>query len=151
MRKIDEIKNKMVSFTCHKTVKAVPMNRKDYNDLRGWSVPSDENPEDEGYLVEYQDDGHKNVEGFDGYISWSPKDVFEKGYRLSETFTDRLKIEMEDLEGKCQKLEDFLSSSKSESLDQMQRNLLKIQLSAMVAYYGTVRTRFESLTQSEEN
>ena len=104
MRKIDEIKNKMVSFTCHKTVKAVPMNRKDYNDLRGWSVPSDENPEDEGYLVEYQDDSHKNVEGFDGYISWSPKDVFEKGYRLSETFTDRLKIEMEDLEEKCQKL-----------------------------------------------
>ena len=151
MRKIDEIKNQMVSFTCHKTVKAVPMNRKDYNDLRGWSVPSDENPEDEGYLVEYQDDSHKNVEGFDGYISWSPKDVFEKGYRLSETFTDRLKIEMEDLEEKCQKLEDFLSSSKSESLDQMQRNLLKIQLSAMVAYYGTVRTRFESLTQSEEN
>lgn len=151
MRKIDELKSQMVSFTCHKTVKAVPMNRKDYNDLRGWSVPSDENPEDEGYLVEYQDDGHKNVEGFDGYISWSPKDVFKKGYRLSETFTDRLKIEMEDLEEKCQKLEDFLSSSKSESLDQMQRNLLKIQLSAMVAYYGTVRTRFESLTQSEEN
>lgn len=45
MRKIDEIKNNMVSFTCHKTVKAIPMNRKDYNDLRGWSVPSDENPE----------------------------------------------------------------------------------------------------------
>lgn len=151
MRKIDEIKNKMVSFTCHKTVKAVPMNRKDYNDLRGWSVPSDENPEDEGYLVEYQDDSHKNVEGFDRYISWSPKDVFEKGYRLSETFTDRLKIEMEDLEEKCQKLEDFLSSSKSESLEEIQKNLLRVQLSAMVAYYGTVRTRFELLTQSEEN
>lgn len=151
MRKIDEIKNQMVSFTCHKTVKAVPMNRKDYNDLRGWSVPSDENPEDEGYLVEYQDDSHKNVEGFDRYISWSPKDVFEKGYKLSETFTDRLKIEMEDLGVKLQKLEDFLSSSKSESLDQMQRNLLKIQLCAMVTYYGIVSTRFESLTQSEEN
>ena len=151
MRKIDEIRNQMVSFTCHKTVKAIPMNRKDYNYLRGWSVPSDENPEDEGYMVEYQDDNHQNLLHFRGYISWSQKDVFDKGYRLSETFIDRLKIEMEDLEEKCQKLEDFLSSSKSESLDQMQRNLLKIQLSAMVAYYGTVRTRFESLTQSEEN
>ena len=151
MRKIDELKSQMVSFTCHKTVKAVPMNRKDYNDLRGWSVPSNENPEDEGYLMEYQDDGHKNVEGFDGYISWSPKDVFEKGYRLSETFTDRLKIEMEDLGVKLQKLEDFLSSSKSESLEETQKRLMKIQLCAMVTYYGTVRTRFESLTQSEEN
>lgn len=140
----------MVSFTCHKTVKAVPMNRKDYNDLRGWSVPSDENPEDEGYLVEYQDDGHKNVEGFDGYISWSPKEVFEKGYKLSETFTDRLKIEMDDLEEKCEKLEDFLTSSKSEGLDQMQRNLLGVQLSAMIAYYGTVRTRYELLIQYKE-
>lgn len=151
MRKIDEIKNKMVSFTCHKTVKAVPMNRKDYHDLRGWSVPSDENPEDEGYMVEYQDDNHQNLLHFHGYISWSPKDVFDKGYRLSETFIDRLKIEMEDLEEKCQKLEDFLSSSKSESLEEIQKNLLRVQLSAMVAYYGTVRTRFELLTQSEEN
>lgn len=151
MRKIDEIKNKMVSFTCHKTVKAVPMNRKDYNDLRGWSVPSDENPEDEGYLVEYQDDSHKNVEGFDGYISWSPKDVFKKGYRLSETFTDRLKIEMEDLDEKCQKLDDFISSSKFDSLEETHKSLLKTQFCVMAAYYGTVRTRFESLTQSEEN
>lgn len=151
MRKIDELKSQMVSFTCHKTVKAVPMNRKDYNDLRGWSVPSDENPEDEGYLVEYQDDNNQNLLHFRGYISWSPKDVFDKGYRLSETFTDRLKNEMEDLDVKIQKLEDFLSSSKSESLEEIQKNLLGVQLSAMVAYYSTVRTRFELLTQSEEN
>lgn len=150
MKQIDEIKSQMVSFTCHKTVKAVPMNRKAYNDLRGWSVPSDENPDDEGYLVEYEPDGHSNVEGFDGYISWSPKDVFDKGYKLSETFTDRLKIEMEDLEGKCQKLEDFLSSSKSNSLEEIHKNLLRIQLSALVAYYGTVRTRFELLTEPKE-
>ena len=150
MRKIDEIRNQMVSFTCKKTVRAVPMNRKDYHDLRGWSVPSDENPDDEGYLVEYEPDRHSNVEGFDGYISWYPKDIFEKGYKLSETFTDRLKIEMEDLEEKCQKLEDFLSSSKSESLEEIHKNLLRIQLSAMVAYYGTVRTRFELLTEPKE-
>lgn len=151
MRKIDEIKNKMVSFTCHKTVKAVPMNRKDYNDLRGWSVPSDENPEDEGYLVEYQDESHKNLDGFEGYVSWSPKDVFEKGYRLSETFTDRLKNEMEDLEVKIQKLENFLYDNASEGLDTRLRGLLIVQLSAMKTYYSTVRTRFESLTQYEEN
>lgn len=151
MRKIDEIKNQMVSFTCHKTVKAVPMNRKDYNYLRGWSVPSDENPEDEGYMVEYQDDNHQNLLHFHGYISWSPKDVFDKRYRLSETFIDRLKIEMEDLEVKIQKLENFLYDNASEGLDARLRGLLIVQLSAMQTYYSTMRTRFESLTQSEEN
>lgn len=151
MRKIDELKSQMVSFTCHKTVKAVPMNRKDYNDLRGWSVPSDENPEDEGYMVEYQDDNHQNLLHFHGYISWSPKDVFDKRYRLSETFTDRIKNEMEDLEEKYEKLEDFLSSSKSENLEEIHKNLLRIQLFAMASYYSAVRTRYELLTQSKEN
>lgn len=151
MRKIDEIKNQMVSFTCHKTVKAVPMNRKAYNDLRGWSVPSDENPEDEGYLVEYQDDSHQNLLHFHGYISWSPKDVFDKRYRLSETFTDRLKIEMEDLEAKIQKLEEFLLNKKSESIDKIQRELLVVQLFAMRAYHSSIIARLKFLTQSEEN
>lgn len=148
MRKIDEIKNKMVSFTCHKTVKAVPMSLAEYNELRRWAPPEEDRP---GYLVMYEPDGHPNVEGFDGYVSWSPKDTFEKGYRLSEIFTDRLKNEMEDLEVKIQKLENFLYDNASEGLDTRQRGLLIIQLSAMQTYYSTVRTRFESLTQSEEN
>lgn len=66
-----------------KVVRATPMNRKDYNNLRGWQVPTDENPNDEGYLVEYADGGSTNVEGFSGYISWSPKEIFESSY---ETF-----------------------------------------------------------------
>ena len=56
------------------------MDRLAYNVLRGWTVPDDENPADEGYLVEYVDGGKANVPGFDGYISWSPKDVFERAY-----------------------------------------------------------------------
>lgn len=65
-----------------KVVNAKPMNRQEYNDFRGWQVPESENPQDEGYLVEYQDsapqpelDGKAN-----GYVSWSPKEVFEKSY-----------------------------------------------------------------------
>lgn len=34
-----------------KVVRARPMSRQAYNDLRGWQVPDDENPTDEGYLV----------------------------------------------------------------------------------------------------
>ena len=113
------------------------MSKLEYAKLMRNPEPYEDEP---GYIVMYED----------GCISWSPKEVFEKGYRLSETFTDRLKIEMDDLEEKCEKLEDFLTSSKSEGLDQMQRNLLGVQLSAMIAYYGTVRTRYELLTQSKE-
>lgn len=67
-------------FTCHKEVLARPMNRKAYNTLRGWELPANENPDDEGFLVEYLDGGQTNHPDFAGYISWSPKDVFERGY-----------------------------------------------------------------------
>lgn len=148
MRKIDEIKNKMVSFTCHKTVKAVPMNRKDYNDLRGWSVPSNENPEDEGYLVEYQDDSHKNVEGFDGYISWSPKVTFDNGYTISETFGDRLRLEYIDLLERIKKLDAFIGSISisHRTIKPVELELLSIQLNAMRTYARVLKARLVLLT-----
>ncbi|WP_206518514.1 Gp49 family protein [Mesorhizobium sp. M7A.F.Ca.CA.002.12.1.1] len=66
-----------------KVVNARPMNRRDYNDLRSWTVPVNENPADEGYLVEYTDrvENPPHVPGFKGYVSWSPKEVFERAYR----------------------------------------------------------------------
>lgn len=63
-----------------KLINAKPMNRLAYNQLRGWEVPDDENPDDEGFLVEYLDGGKPNHKDFEGYISWSPKDVFERAY-----------------------------------------------------------------------
>ena len=63
-----------------KLVYASPMNRGDYNEYRGWKVPNDENPDDEGYLVEYTDGGKPNDPRHTGYISWSPKDVFDRAY-----------------------------------------------------------------------
>ena len=53
-----------------KEIDAKPMNRGEYNEYRGWTIPADENPADEGYLVKYPD----------GYESWSPKEIFEKAY-----------------------------------------------------------------------
>lgn len=70
----------MQLYTGTKQVKARPMNRADYNTLRGWQLPADEAGADEGYLVEYVDGGKANVEGYAGYVSWSPKDVFERAY-----------------------------------------------------------------------
>ncbi len=64
-----------------KLINAIAMSRGGYNELRGWICPADEDPNDDGYLVEYLDGGQANVAGFAGYVSWSPKNVFEKSYR----------------------------------------------------------------------
>lgn len=60
-----------------KQLMASPMSRGTYNEVRGWEIPKDENPADAGYIVMYPD----------GYISWSPKDVFEATYRQTESGT----------------------------------------------------------------
>lgn len=70
------------TFIGTKVVNARPLNRRDYNTLRGWELPADENGDDAGYLVEYTDrvEAPPHVPGFHGYVSWSPKDVFERAY-----------------------------------------------------------------------
>ncbi|MGI5947745.1 MAG: Gp49 family protein [Lachnospiraceae bacterium] len=60
----------MKKYIGTKLVKAKPMTRGEYNNFRGWQIPENENPEDKGYLVEYSD----------SYLTWSPKEVFEKAY-----------------------------------------------------------------------
>lgn len=64
-----------------KCIAAVAMTRAAYNEYRGWQLPADENGEDEGYLVEYQDGGAGNHPGHAGYISWSPKAQFDAAYQ----------------------------------------------------------------------
>ncbi len=76
-----------------KQIKATPMNRLAYNEYRGWELPSDENGEDKGFLVEYTDGGKSNHPNHEGYISWSPADVFEKAYRETSGLTFGLAIE----------------------------------------------------------
>jgi len=70
----------MKSYIGTKVVHAKPMTRLEYNTHRGWAVPEDENGADEGYLVEYVAGGSANHKDHKGYISWSPKDVFEHAY-----------------------------------------------------------------------
>ena len=63
----------MKKYIGTKMIEAKPMNRGDYNVYRGWTIPENENPADEGYLVVYTDS--------DNNESWSPKDVFDRAYR----------------------------------------------------------------------
>lgn len=66
-----------------KMIEAEPTNRGDYNLYRGWTIPDDENPLDDGYLVKYPD----------GYISWSPSKQFEEAYRECDCMTFGLAVE----------------------------------------------------------
>lgn len=66
-----------------KVINAKPMTRLEYNVFRGWTMPENENGDDEGFLVEYLDGGQANTEEYDGYVSWSPKEVFVNAYKAS--------------------------------------------------------------------
>ena len=88
----------MNKYVGTKEVLAKPMTRREYNDYRGWELPSDENPNDEGYLVEYLNGGKPNDARHEGYISWSPVDVFNNAYKPADTFLDRLKLELEEVQ-----------------------------------------------------
>ena len=77
----------MTAYSGSKLINAKTMNRLDYNIFRGWDLPVDEDGSDEGYLVEYVDGGKANTPEFAGYVSWSPKEVFEKAYRCSGSMT----------------------------------------------------------------
>ena len=76
-----------------KLINALPMTRQRYNDFRGWQVPADENPDDEGYLVEYLDGGKPNTEMYAGYVSWAPKEQFDKAYRQTTGLPFGLAVE----------------------------------------------------------
>jgi len=67
-----------------KIIKAVAMTRGEYNSYRGWTLPSDENGSDAGFLVEYVDGGPTNDRRHSGYVSWSPADVFARAYRSTK-------------------------------------------------------------------
>lgn len=87
----------------------------------------------EGYKVEYED----------GYTSWSPKEVFEKAYKLAETFQDRLQIEECELNDKINKLNHFMQGEKFAALNEVQRNYMSEQYRVMVKYQEILKKRIE--------
>ena len=83
-----------------KLVEAMPTTRGDYNHYRGWTIPQDENPNDEGYVLQYPD----------GYVSWSPKEIFEKAYLPMEVNAE-LKTDKPSISQKM--VQDFIASAET--------------------------------------
>lgn len=77
----------MQKFYGTKLIAAKPMTRLEYNKFRGWELPSDEDGADEGYLVEYLDGGKPNHPEHAGYVSWSPKEQFDKAYQPTDAMS----------------------------------------------------------------
>lgn len=124
------------------------MTRGDYNKYRGWKVPVDENPADEGYLVKHSE----------GYISWIAKDEFEKIYNavgirplndtmllmVSTDYKDRFIAEYIQLETRIKGLETMLNNWDKELLTfipSCPRSTYNLQLEYMKKYLAVLEAR----------
>lgn len=142
----------MKAYLGTKIVNAKPMSRLEYNQFRGWTLPADENGADEGYLVEYVGPGQKaNTAEYEGYVSWSPKDVFEEAYKPSDTFYDRLIIERNELGKKLKKISAFVQGDKYKELSAEDQSLLRKQGDAMSNYFNALNKRIEVIESRTAN
>lgn len=124
----------MKKYIGTKMVNAEPMTNGEAfkkNLLKSGVNVTEEDSVQEGYVVEYED----------GYTSWSPKEVFEKAYKLAETFQDRLHIEECELNDKINKLHHFMQGESFASLNEVQRNYMSEQYSIMVKYQEVLKKR----------
>lgn len=135
----------MKTYSCNKIVKAEPMtlgffestrNRKMYPNVNKDSNNTDDTQYDataDGYLVKYEDD----------YESWSPKAVFEAGYRCIETAKDRVQIELTDLQIRLESLQAFVNSDKFNELGEYMQKLLLEQKASMTDYADVLEQRLQ--------
>ena len=129
-----------------KRLHARPMSRGDYNAYRGWQAPADEDPTDEGYLVEYVDGGKPNDPRHVGYISWSPKDVFERSYKhVLLPHEQRVVDEKAELDERREKLTAFYSTPIFHSLSESEQSRLMAQGVAMRTYSEILGERIAAL------
>ncbi|MGB3465670.1 MAG: hypothetical protein WBA74_10380 [Cyclobacteriaceae bacterium] len=131
-----------------KLINAKPMTRLEYNNFRGWDLPKDENGSDKGFIVEYVDGGKANTKEYEGYISWSPEDVFNNSYFIVpdygvnysikdnyEDYQKRVCEEYSQLNDKIEKLSKYLEKNNND--------LLSKQLLFMSGYAVMLEKRIE--------
>ena len=134
-------------YTGTKTVKATSMTMGEPYErklLKEGVRPSECETDKAGYLVEYKG----------GYQSWSPADVFDKTYKLSETFIDRLRIEYADVKERLDNLEEFFKPGFDEvakKIGAWQTALLTYQIFVMKTYVEVLGVRIDNIEQSIKN
>lgn len=134
------------------------MSRKEYCEYRGWKLPENENGDDRVYLVEYAPDptSKPNHPNHEGYISMSPKHVFEEAYSELLRYEDlteksinmlvhgyddlqphqkRIAAEFSELDRKTDDLMNFITSNpRFETLPDAEQSDLNKQYLSMLNY-----------------
>lgn len=136
----------MKQYTGTKTVKAMPMTMGEAYErklLKEGVRPSECETDKAGYLVEYEG----------GYQSWSPAEPFEKAYKPSETFLDRLYIERDELNERFSALDSFLDKGYSYVIDKvgaLQASLLISQHMCMSGYLNILNSRILDIEATKQ-
>ncbi len=140
------MKKEMKQYTGTKTVKAMPMTMGEAYEhklLKEGVRPSECETDKAGYLVEYEG----------GYQSWSPAEPFEKAYKPSETFLDRLYIERDELNERFSALDSFLNKGYSYVIDKvgaLQASLLISQHMCMSGYLNILNSRILDIEATKQ-
>lgn len=138
----------MKQYIGTKIVKAEPMTRGDYNNYRGWQIPADEDPMDEGYLMEYEN----------GHEQWLPKEMFEADYieydknklqatavgMISTDYKERFKAEYAQLVIRYEGLKGMLKKWDDGTLEfepTCPRSIYNMQIKAMSEYIAVLEAR----------
>lgn len=138
----------MKQYIGTKIVKAEPMTRGDYNNYRGWQIPADEDPMDEGYLMEYEN----------GHEQWLPKEMFETDYieydknklpatavvMISTDYKERFKAEYAQLVIRYEGLKGMLKKWDDGTLEfepTCPRSIYNMQIKAMSEYIAVLEAR----------
>lgn len=137
-----------------KVIHARPMTRQAYNDYRGWQLPDNEDGADDGYLVEYVDGGKANDPRHAGYISWSPKDVFERSYRPMQghglpPHQKRVVTEKADLDERLGRLLAFFQTPSFEFMAETERSRLRNQARFMEGYSAALKERIAAFGEQQ--
>ena len=131
-----------------KVVAARPMKRVDYNIFRGWQIPADEDPADEGYVMKY----------VNGHVQWLPKDMFESDYKeydestlpataigmVSSDYKECFQAEYKQLRIRYEKLKRMLKKWDEGTLELepvCPRSLYDMQINAMSEYIAVLEAR----------
>jgi hypothetical protein len=129
-----------------KMVEGENMSEFDFIRLKGMT-PSNECVDQPGFKVVYED----------GYVSWSPKEVFEKAYRKvkkldvrkKELLPHQVRVQEEayELNNKIEKLTEFIISNKIfQTLLEDEQTRLTQQLMAMQYYLTILVERIENFS-----
>lgn len=130
-----------------KQVLVKEMTRGNYNEFRSWIIPENENPLDEGFLVKDPDSD---------YITWIPKDQFDKSITIgsdlidtailmkSSDFKHRFKAEFDQLSIRYYGLQKMVNAYENNQLKftpKCSLEILKSQLDVMKKYIEILEER----------